>query len=80
MPSETVTPGVYEHYKGGRYTVLMVIKDSTNARMTDDGKPDVVVYVSLTNGSVWCRDLAEFIEPVAWSDGSTRPRFRKAED
>jgi hypothetical protein len=62
---------VYRHYNGGRYTVLFTARDSTNAR---DGNL-VVLYVSLTNGSIFCRDLAEFTETFKWPDGTTRSRF-----
>jgi hypothetical protein len=72
----SVIPGrMYEHYKGGRYTVLLLVQDSTNARVKDTEKDDMVVYVSLTKGRVWCRELSEFIEPIEWPDGQTRPRF-----
>jgi hypothetical protein len=75
MPSDVVAPGVYDHYKGGKYTVLFVADDSTNSRAGST----VVVYMSLTYGKVHCRDLAEFVEPVAWLDGTTRPRFIKVD-
>jgi hypothetical protein len=64
-------PGVYGHYKGGRYRVLFTVTESTNVR---EGAM-VVIYVSLTNGNIFCRDLAEFSEPIIWPDGVTRPRF-----
>ncbi len=68
-----IQPGkVYIHYKeGNRYTVLFLVKESTNARAGGDG----VVYVSLTTGSIRHRDLSEFIEEVEWPDGRTRTRF-----
>lgn len=63
---------VYVHHKeGGRYTVLHLVKESTNARAGSIG----VVYVSLTTGSIRHRDLTEFIEEVEWPDGVRRPRF-----
>lgn len=62
---------MYRHYGGGRYTVLFVASDSTNMR---DGN-EVVVYLSLSYGKIYCRDLVEFTENVEWPDGSTRPRF-----
>lgn len=67
-----VIPGkVYTHYKGGRYTVLLIVEESTNARKGSVG----VVYVSLTYGKIKHRDLAEFVEEVEWPDGVKRPRF-----
>jgi|CXWL01.1.fsa_nt_gi hypothetical protein len=71
----SLTPGEYIHYKGGTYTVLSVAKDSTNER---EGTA-VVVYKSHSNGETYCRDLAEFVQPVEWPDGSTKGRFVPAE-
>lgn len=68
---ELVPNRVYKHYKEGRYLVLAVADDSTNARMGNR----VVIYVSLTYGTIKCRDLKEFTEIVEWADGSKRPRF-----
>ena len=73
------TPGVYEHHKGGHYTVLMLARSSTNAR------PGVlqVVYVSHSGtianpaGLPLVREEAEFSEMVQWPDGKHHPRFRK---
>ena len=62
-----VTPGVYQHFKGGRYRVLFTAKDS-------ETQTDMVVYVSLTNGGVWVRPAAMFNEVVE-RDGVSRPRF-----
>jgi hypothetical protein len=70
---QNIQPGkVYIHYKeGSRYTVLFLVKESTNARSGGDG----VVYVSLTTGSIRHRDLSEFVEDVKWPDGVIRARF-----
>lgn len=62
---------IYKHYKGGRYTVLHIVDESTNARKGNKG----VVYVSLTYGKIKHRDLNEFVEEVLWPDGVKRPRF-----
>lgn len=63
---------VYVHYKeGSRYTVLHLVKESTNARAGSTG----VVYVSLSTGSIRHRDFDEFVEEVEWPDGERRPRF-----
>lgn len=61
----------YQHFKGGLYTVLFVVEESTNARKGGKG----VVYVSHTYGTIKYRDLDEFIEEVVWPDGNTRSRF-----
>lgn len=42
--------GIYEHYKGGRYTALMIVQHH------DTRKP-MVVYVSHERGSINCRPL-----------------------
>lgn len=68
-------PGLYVHYKGGKYLVLFVAHESTNGR---EGR-DVVVYVSLTNNSTHTRDFVEFTEEIVWPDGVTRPRFIRSE-
>jgi hypothetical protein len=72
-------PGVYEHYKGGKYTVLFNAHDSTNKRVDDStietSALSVVVYVSHTTGRINVRDLDEFTEFVVWPDGVKRQRF-----
>jgi len=76
-------PGVYEHYKGGKYTVLFNAHDSTNGRLdaeeftTPEDHPDrhMVVYVSHTTGRINVREQGEFLEFVTWPDGVKRPRF-----
>ena len=65
------TQAIYNHYKGGKYLVLFVVDESTNARLGQK----VVVYTSLTYGKIYCRDLSEFTEEVEWPDGSVGPRF-----
>lgn len=69
-----ITPGIYRHYKGGEYRVLFIVQDSTNSRIKDGVKNDMVVYISLTKGSIWCRDLSEFEENVDF-EGQNVPRF-----
>jgi hypothetical protein len=66
---------VYAHHGGGKYVVLHVVEDSTNARAGSLG----VVYVSLTYGKIKYRDLIEFTEDVEWPDGKRRPRFTLVE-
>jgi hypothetical protein len=53
-------PGVYRHYKGGYYTVLMTAVSADNA----DDRADMVVYVSHTTGQLYTRSLAEFRDCV----------------
>ena len=66
-----IKQGVYQHYKGGKYLVLFVADVATNGQ---EGKKEVV-YVSLTNGMILCRNLDEFTEVVKWPDGGMKPRF-----
>lgn len=49
--------GVYRHYKGGLYTLLMLARCSDNG--PNEGK-NVVVYVSHTTGKVCTRLASEF--------------------
>jgi hypothetical protein len=72
---EIILNRVYEHYKGGKYLVLGVAEESTNARTGTQ----VVIYISLTYGKMKCRDLQEFLELVSWPDGQMKPRFIPAE-
>lgn len=67
---------IYDHHGGGRYLVLFVADDSTNARRGNR----LVIYVSLTYGKVKCRDLSEFTEEIEWPDGVRRPRFVLAQE
>lgn len=71
-----IQPGVYRHYKGGRYLVLMVADHHDH-----DGKKDVV-YVSLTTGKPHTRPLTRdsrqedsWTDKVKWPDGYLRNRF-----
>ena len=66
-----VTPGIYQHYKGGTYRVLLIATESTNAREGNKA----VIYISLKDGLIHYRDLKEFTELVVWPDGGKKPRF-----
>jgi hypothetical protein len=62
--------GVYRHYKGGHYAVLMLGRNSNNE--------DVVIYMSLSApyaGSVNVMRESEFLELVNLPDGGMVPRF-----
>lgn len=68
--------GVFRHYKGGRYRVVLVAETHLH-----NGDKDVV-YVSLTHGSIVTRPLERdsrdqdsWNDPVTWPDGEVRPRF-----
>lgn len=65
-----IDPGVYEHFKGGRFRLLMLAREEgTGTR--------VVVYTHLDEtGHVWTRSVKSWVEQVEWPDGVERPRFR----
>jgi hypothetical protein len=67
---EAIVQGVYEHYKGARYEVLLVARHSESEEW-------VVVYRQLYGDrSAWVRPLGMFAESVE-VDGLTVPRFRR---
>lgn len=60
-----IQQGIYRHYKGGLYTVLMTARCSDNG--PNEGQ-EVVVYVSHTTGNVCTRLASEFTEEVEGQD------------
>ena len=71
--SESIQPGIYEHFKGKRYEVIGV------ARHSETLEP-MVIYKALyqgdfPEGSLWVRPLAMFQEMVP-AAGKQIPRFR----
>ncbi len=69
-----VEPGIYEHYKGGRYRVIGVgVYEST--------EESVVIYEALYDNDaskLWVRPLESFEETVE-VNGETIPRFKRIE-
>ena len=65
--------GIYVHHKGGRYRVLFTARVSTNG--PDEGK-SVVVYVSLTKGTLHVRDESQFHDELPALEGGVIQRFR----
>lgn len=63
--------GIYQHYKGNFYQVLMVGTHTEN-------KESLVVYKPLEGSRVWVRPLDMFQENVE-IEGVTMPRFRRVE-
>jgi hypothetical protein len=64
-----ISPGLYEHYKGGRYEVLHLARHS-------ETEEQLVVYRALYGDrGVWVRPLEMFAETVT-IDGDDVPRFR----
>lgn len=66
MPASPA-PGIYRHYRGGRYRLLCVARHSETEEW-------LVAYTSEQTGNHWVRPLSMWAESV---DG--RPRFRRAE-
>lgn len=64
-----IAPGSYRHYKGGLYTVLGLVLNTTHSA----GDSPMVLYVS--EAGKFVRDLAEFTEEIEWPDGVRRPRW-----
>jgi hypothetical protein len=82
MNTEDFNLGIYEHYRGGRYTALMLVQHH-------DTRQPMVVYVSHEKGSVNCRPLRGWyqengslcIDTDGWldeisSNSYSGPRFR----
>ena len=77
---DAFVPGVYEHYKGGFYSALVL------ARLSEKRDHEVVVYTSLETGKTWVRPYSKplfegddcWLDQVQWPDGVTRTRFRLA--
>lgn len=69
-----ITAGVYEHYKGRRYRVLGIGKDT-------ETESEVVIYQPLYQSDVayWVRPLVMFAGTVE-VDGGIVPRFKKVDE
>ncbi|GEM_PF-724434 len=64
-----LSAGIYEHYKGKKYEVLFVARDSQT-------KEYLVVYQEISGeNKIWTRPLKMFLEDVEVDDGKV-PRFR----
>lgn len=63
----------YQHYKGGKYEVICL------ANHTDNNEA-LVIYKSLSFGSIYARPLTEWIELIGTEKTGTKypiPRFEK---
>ncbi len=68
--ARSLQPGLYEHYKGGRYEVQGVALHSETLE-------ELVVYKALYGeGRTWVRPLSMFCEEVQLADGRRVARFR----
>jgi hypothetical protein len=54
--------GVYEHFKGGLYSIIATALNSENLRKT-------VIYQSIEDGKLWTRDFEEFIGHKVTDEG-----------
>ena len=67
--AKAVQPGIYEHFKGGRYRVLGVAHGSEHLE-------ELVVYQHLDEAqNLWVRPVVMWSEAVD-RDGYQGPRFR----
>lgn len=61
-------PGIYRHFKGGRYVALALAEATTNAATEDVGPPpQLVIYRSLNaqnNGAWFAREKSEFLSTI----------------
>jgi hypothetical protein len=71
-----LNPTIYQHFKGGRYQLVGLAKDTTNVA----GDRLFAVYRRIdsphcSEQTLFCRAINEFAEEVEWPDGVRRPRF-----
>ena len=67
-----VEGAIYEHYKGKRYKILSVGRNSENLE-------ESVIYQALYGErDVWVRPLGMFLETIV-IDGQTQPRFKRVQ-
>lgn len=67
--AQSLKIGIYEHYKGYRYTVLYIARHSESLE-------EIVVYQALYGSKeIWVRPLVMFLEDVIINNQKT-PRFR----
>jgi len=67
-----IIPGIYEHYKGGRYDVIDTVLHSETEEV-------LVLYRPLYGeGKLWVRPLNMFSEVVHVND-QVQPRFKRVD-
>lgn len=67
-----VLGGTYQHYKGGRYKLLQLAKQT-------ETEEELVIYQDLNHSDqVWARPLSMFVDQV-WHEGKLTRRFRAIE-
>lgn len=70
---EQIRPGLYRHFKGNEYRVLML------ARHSETGEDMVVYQAMYGEGGVWVRPASMWNETVE-RDGKTYTRFIRIGD
>lgn len=71
---ESITPGIYEHYKKNRYKVMGV------ALHTETLEECVFYQALYGEHRFWIRPIEMFCETVTLDSGEVVPRFKKIED
>lgn len=71
MDSDSIKPGVYRHFKGGRYQVKGVVYHSETEEELVLYKP---LYGDEKNSALWVRPLSMFLQKVE-VDGALVARF-----
>ncbi|QPB08577.1 DUF1653 domain-containing protein [Vibrio phage Va2] len=64
-----IPPGLYDHYKGDRYFIHNIGRDSEDLAIK-------VCYQSMETGEFWYRPAFMFLEKVEWK-GKEVPRFTR---
>ena len=65
---QTITPGIYQHFKGNRYQVIDIVRHS-------ETQDEMVLYKALYGDFVlWVRPLAMFAAPIEL-EGEVFERF-----
>lgn len=59
---EVVVGGMYKHFKGNLYKVLMVVNDADTP--TDEEIKKLVIYQNTVNNTVWARNIENFTSKV----------------
>jgi hypothetical protein len=69
-PLPGIEPGLYQHYKGGRYRALSVVRHSESLA------PMVLYQPEAGDGTLWVRPFEMFVGQVE-IDGVLQPRFAR---
>ena len=70
---QTITPGIYQHFKGNRYQVIDIVRHS-------ETQDEMVLYKALYGDfGLWVRPLAMFAETIE-REGKVFERFQRLAD